>query len=207
MENIIAAIFQVESEGYQAITTLRQQPLTDDYGILQMSLIKRTGKSIVECDAFQSGIHTTDDTHRGGVIGGLLGILGGPIGVMLLGSTGALAGSIVDAKDEKNSASLIEKVADKLEDGCVALIILAEETAEASLDERLGKFKADILRFDAAVIAEEVEEAERMQKEMERQARQQLRDTKKAERKQAVEDKRAKIKADFESFKARFKKN
>jgi len=56
------------------------------------------------------------------------------------------------------------------------------------------------------VIAEEVEEAEKLQKEMERQARAQLRATKKEERKKAVEEKRAKISADFEAFKAKFKK-
>ena len=206
MENVLAVIFEVESEGYQAITTLRQQPLTEQYGILQMSLIKRTGKTVTECDSFQSGVHTTDDTRRGGVIGGLLGVLGGPIGVMLLGSTGALAGSVIDAKDAEKSESLIEKVAEKLTDNSVALIALVTEENEAALDAKLTPFKADIVRFDAADIAQEVEDAEKMQKEMERQARQQLRESKKAERKEAVEKHRAKIKADFEAFKAKFKK-
>ena len=64
----------------------------------------------------------------------------------------------------------------------------------------------EILRHDAAVIAEEVEEAEKLQKEMERQARLQLRNARKEEHKKAIEDKRAKISADIEAFKAKFKK-
>ena len=206
MQNIITAIFKVESEGYQAITTLRQVPVTDNSAILQMSLVKKVGTGLSICDSFDSGAHTTDDTLHGGVIGGLLGILGGPIGVLLSGSTGALIGSAIDAKDARNSASLIETVADKLQDGDVALIALAEEATESDLDRKLSKFDVEILRYDAAVIAEEVEEAEKLQKEMERQARAQLRATKKEERKKAVEEKRAKISADFEAFKAKFKK-
>ena len=41
MQNIITAIFKVESEGYQAITTLRQLPVTDNSAILQMALVKK----------------------------------------------------------------------------------------------------------------------------------------------------------------------
>lgn len=206
MESILAAIFDVESEGYQAITMLSRKPLSDSYGILQMSLVKRVGKTIIECDSFQSGAHTTDDTHRGGVIGSLLGVLGGPIGVILLGSTGALAGSVIDARDAKESDSLLEKVAQKLDEHRLALIALVTEENESELDTVLGQFKTDVLRFDAAAVAEEVEEAEKLEKEMERQARQQLRESKKAEHKKAVEKHRAKIKADFEDFKAKFKK-
>ena len=206
MENILAVVFSVESEGYQAITTLRQKALTENYAILQMSLVKRQGAALSVCDSYSSNIHTADDTARGGLVGGLLGILGGPLGVLFMGSTGALAGSIIDSVDAVKDATLIETVADKLQDNEVALIILAEEASEAALDAILSDYKSEIVRFDAAVVAEEVEEAERVQREMERKARQELRSTRIADRKQNIEDKRAKLKADFEAFKAKFKK-
>lgn len=206
MENIIASIFQVESEGYQAITTLSQQPVTENYVLLQMALVKRQGSSITVCDSFNSGIHTTNDTAYGGLIGGFLGILGGPLGVLFMGSTGALVGSIKDAGDAKASATLMEAVADKLEENAVALIALVQENNESALDAKLGKFQTEIIRYDAAVVADEVEEAKRVQKDLEKKARQELRESKKADRKQAIEEKRAKIKADFDSFKDKFKK-
>ncbi len=206
MQNVLAAVFEIESEGYQAITTLRQNPVADNYAILQMALIKRVGKTVSVCDSFNSGISTNDDSLRGGLVGSMLGILGGPIGVLLMGSAGALTGSLVDTSDAISGASLVETVANKMVDGTVALVAVVEEDSEAALDAKLGKFKAEILRFDAAVIAEEVEEAERLQKEMERQARAQLRATKKEEYKKSIEEKRTKLAADFEAFKARFKK-
>lgn len=206
MQNIIAANLKVESEGYQAITTLGKMPVTEHAAILEMALVKREQGRLEVCDTFNSGVHTTDDTARGGLVGSILGILGGPVGILLGGSAGALTGSIIDAGDAGNTASMIETVASKMQDGEVSLIILAEEDSEADLDAKLGKYDGEIIRFDAAVIAEEVEEAEKAQKEMERLARIRLRETKKEEHKKNVEEKRTKIAADFERFKAKFKK-
>jgi hypothetical protein len=136
----------------------------------------------------------------------MIGIIGGPIGVLLGGSTGMLAGNLVDADDANNTASLIETVTAKMIDGEVSLIILAEEEDESELDAFMTDFQTEIIRFDAAVIAAEVEEAQEMQKEMERQARIKLRETKKEEHKSKIEENRKKLAADIEAFKAKFKK-
>ncbi len=206
MQNIIAVNFEIESEGYQAITELRKIPITAGRAVLEMALVKRSGEKLEVCDSFNSGAHTSDDTLKGGMIGSLVGILGGPIGVLLGGSAGILTGSLIDADDAIDDASLIETVAGKMADGAISLIILAEEEDESELDRCLGVFRAEIIRFDAAVIADEVEEMREMQKEMERQAREKLHETKKAENKAKIEAKRAEIAARFEAFKAGFKK-
>lgn len=205
MQNIIAARFEAESEGYQAITTLSKASAMETYTILEMALIRNEEGNLKVLDTFSTGVHTTDDTLRGGLLGSFLGILGGPVGVLLGGSAGAAAGSIFDAEDSRNSASMIEKAASKMCDGDVALVILAEEADEAVMDAELNRFNTEIIRFDAAVIAAEVEEAEEMEAEMQRLARIRLREAKKEEYKNRIEEKRAKISADFETFKAKFK--
>ena len=207
MYNIVASIFEVESEGYQALTTLAKNPIINETTILQMALVKRENGLLKICDSFDSGIHSTNDTVIGGLVGSVIGMLGGPIGMLLMGSYGALAGSLVDAGDAAGSASLIEKVAEKLLDGEMAMIALVDETNEAELDNALSAYKATIARFDAVVIAEEVEEAQKIQKEMARQTRKQLREARKQERKERREARREKIKSDFATFKAKFKKN
>lgn len=207
MYNIVAAIFEVESEGYQALTTLAKTPILNDTTVLQMALVKRDNGYLKICDSFDSGVHTTNDTLIGGLVGSVVGMLGGPIGMLLMGSYGTLAGSMVDAGDSLGSASLIEKVAEKLQDGDMAMIALVDETNEAELDNALAGFKVTVARFDAVVIADEVEEAQKIQKEMTRQTRKQLRDAKKQERKEKREARREKIKSDFAGFKAKFKKN
>ena len=205
MQNIAAVLFKNESEGFQAITELKQMPETEKCVILQMALIKRQGQTVSLCDSYDSGIQTGNNMALGGLMGGLVGILGGPIGVLLMGSYGMLAGSLVGSAEALDSAAMIETVSNKLLDGEVALVALAEEADEAELDARLGKFDVEIARFDAAVVAEEVEEAQQMQQEMDRLARKQLREVKKAERKAKVEEKRAKLAADFEAFKNKHK--
>ena len=205
MQNIIAAIFELESEGYQAITQLKQKPVTEQSAILQMALVKKGENGITVCDSFDSGISTGDDTVMGGLLGGLLGILGGPLGVLLLGSYGALAGSMLDAGDAVAGEALLENVAGKLFDGEVALIVLADEKEEADLDQRIGQFKTQILRYDAAAIAVEVDEAVKVQLDLDRQARRELRKTRQEEFKKNIEEKRAKLNAEFDEYEKKFR--
>jgi len=207
MYNIIAAIFDVESEGYQAMTQLSRTPIIEETSILQMVLVKRENGTLKVCDSYDSGTHTTDDTLLGGLLGGLVGVLGGPVGMLLMGSYGALVGSLVDTGDALDTQTLMERVADKLQDGDVALIMLAEEFNEEEVDNALKGFKVTIARFDAAAIANEVEMIEDSQKEKERLDRKELREAKKEERKDKLEAKKAEIGAEFAAFKSRFKKS
>lgn len=206
MEKIVSVIFKVESEAYQAMTELRQSPVTEAFVVSQAALVKKERGQIRTLDAFDTGMETRDDTMTGGLIGSFVGILGGPLGMLLGGSIGALTGSAIDTGDAEHNASLIEMVTEQLVDGEVVLIALEQEAVEGAAQRALSKFDVSIVEEDAAEVAEEVEAAMKAQKEMEREARAKLREAKKADRKQRIEENRAKLKADFEEFKAKFKK-
>ena len=75
--------------------------------------------------------------------------------------------------------------------------IMINEKDEAVLDGVLGAYDTTIARFDAAVVAEEVEEAERLQKEMDRQARSELRAAKREERKSKREERQKILEEEF----------
>ena len=136
MQNIIVASFEVESEGYQAITTLRQFPGEEKSMISQAVLVKKEDGAIKSLDGFDTGAETLNDTLKGGLIGTAVGILGGPIGMLLGGSIGYMTGANLDVIDAIDNASLLEQIAGKLQDGQVALIVLADEEREA-LNEAL----------------------------------------------------------------------
>jgi uncharacterized membrane protein len=174
--------------------------------VSQACIIKKEGGRILPRDEFDTGVETTDDTHRGGVIGGLVGILGGPLGILLGGGMGALIGSAVDTADTAKNASLIEKVCEAIPDDETTLIALTSELEPIALDAAFTKFSAHLTRFDAAEVAEEVEKAEELQRQMEKEARQKLREEKMENHKQKVEARRAKMQADFEAFKAKLTK-
>jgi hypothetical protein len=205
-QNIVVALFEVESEAYQAMTQLKQNPGDENSYVLGAALVKKENGALRTLDAFDTGANTADDTALGGLVGALFGIVGGPIGVLLGGSYGALIGSAVDADDMVDNASLLEQIAGKLHNNDVAIVALTNEENESVLDQKLSGFKVVIARFDAAHVAAEVDEARQMEAEMARQAKQELRDEKKAARKEKRAEKKAKMSAEWEGFKAKFKK-
>ena len=95
MENVVTAIFEVESEAYKAFTELRNKPAAEGYSVVEASLLKRDGDNIVIADAFDAAGVTSDDTAAGMVVGALVGILGGPLGVILGCLDGIIAVTIV----------------------------------------------------------------------------------------------------------------
>ena len=206
MDKIISAVFKVESEGYQALAELKKDPENDAYTVPQAVLIKKENNGIVTLDSYDTGLETADDTLLGGLIGGVVGILGGPIGMLLGGSIGILTGSAIDAGDSLDNASMIEMVTNMLMDGEVGLIALAQETEAGSVRNLLSKFDASVIENDAKEVAEEIELAVKAQKELEREARAKLRESKKEELKKGAEDMRAKLTEGVESLKENFKK-
>lgn len=205
--NVVVALFEVESEAYQALAQIRQYPGGETSYVPAAALVKKENGVLHTLDGFDTGANTADDTALGGLVGALFGVLGGPVGVLLGGAYGALIGSVLDTDDALMNASMLEQIMAKMEEGEVAIIALAYEENEEVLDQRLAGFKTTIARFDAATVAEEVEEAQLMEKEMARQARKELRDEKKADRKEKRAEKKAKLSADWEGFKAKFKKD
>ena len=170
MYNIVGALFTNESEARQAMAALSETPEINGTTIYQISLVKRTDGVLKLCNNFTSEHLKSKDTVKGGIIGGLIGLLTGPVGMLLGGAAGALVGKAGDLDNKDDSMALIEQAAKKLEEGDIALIALADETNEEVLDHALVKYNTVIVRYDAEVIAKELEEAEKIEDEMARQA-------------------------------------
>ena len=203
MENVVTAIFEVESAAYQAFTGIRQNPDGKGYTVAEAALIKRGDDGIKLLDSFDAGIYTTDDTAMGMLVGSIVGILGGPPGVLLGASTGALMGSVYDTSDAVTSASLIEITADKLYEGEVAIVALVVEDEEPAFDAAFEKFNATIMRRDALVVADEVNRAIETIDEMQNIARQQMRAERKAEISARYEERKAALKARYDALVAK----
>jgi uncharacterized membrane protein len=179
MYNIFGALFTNENEARQALAALSENPQINGTTIYQISLVKRKEGVLKLCDNFTSPYLKSTDTVKGGIVGGLIGLLAGPIGLLLGGAAGALAGKAGDLDNKDESKALIEQAAKKLEEGDIAVIALADETNEEVLDHALVKYNTVVVRYDAEVIAKELEEAEKMEEELARQARETLRNAEK----------------------------
>ena len=200
MENVVTAVFDVESEAYQAFTELRQVPFGEGYAVAEAALLKREGDAIVLADMFDAASITSDDTTAGVVIGSLVGILGGPLGVLLGASIGGLAGSKTDSIDAANSLSLLEVAASKLFDGETAIIALVIEE-EPAFDAAFEKFQTTIIRQYAVDVMVEVELARELLVDLATQAKERLRAERKAEKQEQREERKANFKAKLAELK------
>lgn len=196
-ENIITAVFEVESEAYQAMSILRSHMATEDYLVSEAALVKREHGRIVTKETADSGVESLNDTRRGGLIGMTVGVLGGPVGMLLGYSWGTLAGAAKDADDVAGNASVFEKVSSQIMEGETALMVLVQEQYDGAFMQTLSAFKTNIVTEDAAEVADEIEQAQQLQKEMEAEARKKAREEKKEDRKAKVQAHREKIKEHF----------
>lgn len=203
MEYVTMVTFPVESKAYEVFSNLKRTPVTSSYTILEMAVVKNQDGYIVPKDGFDSGKNTTDDTWMGGLLGAVVGILGGPIGILLGGSIGLLAGSIVDDNDAEDENSLLAYCSRNLNEGQTALIALVQEDGYEDFEMQFDNMDCKVMHWDAAVIADEVDQAKEVEKEMAKDARDKLRAKRKADRHDAIEKKRAQIKQKFENFKSK----
>ncbi len=204
MENIIIVNFKNENQAYQAYSEIKRDPYSRSCLLSQLILLERQNGQILLCESYDTGIESSDDTIKGGLLGGLVGILGGPIGVLLGGSMGLLVGSLVDAKEISNNSSILERVLKNIKDGEIALVALVQETNTSTFDGKLQPYDAEITRYEAALIQEEVEMAEILHKEIEKRVKAEIREAKSLERKEKREEIRKRIKSHFNELKKDF---
>ena len=205
-ENVLIVYFNVESEGYQAFFEISHDTFSKDKSTLieQASLIKRESGNIIAKEVLHNGKERNEDIIVGTIIGAFLGVLAGPLGVLLGMGVGATLTSLT-FDDEDENTGLIQSVTSRLQDNDIAILAVVQEENEAILDEYFAKFNTTIVRYDAHVIEEEIEYAEKLQKELVRQARVQMRQERSEERNRVAEKKRAYIQARFKELKEKLK--
>jgi uncharacterized membrane protein len=82
----------------------------------------------------------------GAVAGAVLGILGGPVTMAILGAGGAAAGDLIAKLAHAGvSQKMIDAVEDGLEPGSSAVVVIVEEQASALIVKDLERNGADVL--------------------------------------------------------------
>ncbi len=201
-EKVKVIVFKNEAEAYKKFSDVKNGlNATKNYVLSEMVIVKKTCNQLVIKESFDTGIETKNDTSRGLMIGSFIGILGGPVGMLLGGATGTITGSIIDSSDAAENVSIIEKVSETINDEETAIIALIGELEDNCFDSEFSDCTTEILTADAAEVMAEIDEAKRVEKELQKEARKKMREEKKANFKQKVEDYRASLKAKFEKKK------
>ena len=165
-ENLLIVNYENESDAYQALTELKA--LNDYYFIDQAAIVKKENGEYVIKEEYDSGVKTADDTVKGGLIGSLLGLIGGPVGVLLGGGAGATIGGIKDTADFLKVFDLADYAYAHIGEGETVLLLLADEKGNATLNEKLNAFDVTIKRASVPAVENELKRAAELQARRER---------------------------------------
>src|SRR5438270_5072596 len=171
--NVIAVTFEDDSHAYEALTTLKELESQRQISIRGAAVVARdeTGNVL---DKDQVGDETLVGTATGGIVGLLIGILGGPFGILIGGATGLLIGSLFDDDDADETESVLAEISRSVRVGHNALLAEISEQSPEVIDTAMARLRGNVLRRPAADVEAEVAAAEHAQREAKRKARKEL---------------------------------
>lgn len=204
-QNVILALFGSQPEAYQAFSELKAYRQTAETLLGQALLVKKQNGVLTPVESADFADNVGNKALTGGLIGGLLGILGGPFGVLLGGSLGALFGANIGTAETVGEAGLLYTAVEKLKDGDTAVIVLAEEAGDATLDAFFGQYDTTVVRADAEAVRESV--AQRVKAELDDAniAKAEEKRQKAQERQAKLDEFKADAQAKWDELKAKFK--
>ncbi|MCA0243668.1 MAG: DUF1269 domain-containing protein [Proteobacteria bacterium] len=180
-ENIVLLTFEETSKAYQALSEIKRAALEGRVRLVNAAVVEReAGGALRVRDGFSDGA-ASDAPLVGTLLGSLLGVLGGPLGILLLGSTGAVLGSLASADVVGNRLSLLDQITRTLPPGSTAVFANVSESAVEVLDGIAKSLGAVVLRRPTDAVVAEVEAAVEAQDAATREARKVLHAKQRAE--------------------------
>ena len=122
MENILAITFDENQNAYEALTKLKELDDQEQVGLSASRGGRAEGRAARIDIKDEVGDVGWEGTATGGVIGLLIGVIGGPLGILLGGATGLLYGSLFDLADSDETESVLTDVARSVTVGQLTLL-------------------------------------------------------------------------------------
>jgi hypothetical protein len=120
-------------------------------------------------------------------VGLLVGVLGGPIGVLVGGASGLLVGSRFDQDDTDETESALADISKSIRVGRTGLLADVSEESPVAIDAVMANLGGAVVRRSAVDVKAEVAAAEDAQREAKKKAREELRDpARKSKRKRST---------------------
>jgi uncharacterized membrane protein len=184
-ENVIVVSFAEDSSAYEAFTNLKELDEQDQVSIKGAAIVRREeGGGIVTKDSVESEQYA--GTATGGLIGLLVGILGGPFGVLIGGATGLLIGSLYDMDDADETESVLARFSSAIRPGQTVVLAEVDEQSSDVVDQAMARLDGTVLRRSAEDVEAEIAAAEDAERAAKREARKQLLETKRSRAKEEI---------------------
>ncbi|HBW79158.1 MAG TPA: hypothetical protein DEF78_01135 [Sphingobacterium sp.] len=193
MENILIYIVDSTEKSIAVNHTLADLDRNSDIRIYESITIRKTdqGGFDVLKDATEEGGWKT---LGGGAIGALIGIVGGPLGLLLGGLTGTFIGATMDTEEFVVSTEFIDQVNNSLQVGEIAVITVVDETSPDFVDTALQPLEGRSFRTSVDEAYDHYQERVEKAASEEHAAEKAKREVKKAERKEKRAELRESVK-------------
>lgn len=171
--NVIAVSFDPDNNAYEALTKLKELDGQGRLGVEAAVVVVRddNGQIVVKD---RVGSFEYAGAAGGGTLGLLLGIIGGPLGVLIGGTYGLLVGSLFDLDEVDRTESVLSEISASVRPGHPALLAEVSEQSTEVVDTAMAQVGGTVLRRPVADVEAEIAAAEKAQREAKREATKEL---------------------------------
>ena len=143
--NVVAISFDDDQNAYGALTKLQELDAQGQLSLQEGTVVERTANGTV---AVKDRVGSTDlaGTATGGLLGLMLGVLGGPVGVLIGSSTGLLVGSLYDLDDSERVATTLGEISKTVQPDRNAVLAVIDEQSPEVVDLAMASFGGTVLR-------------------------------------------------------------
>ena len=160
--NVIAVAFDTDVNAYAALTKLKELDSQEQIEVHEAVAVQRAADGTVTVKD-RVGSPELVGTAGGGLTGLLVGVLGGPVGVLIGGSTGLLVGSLFDLDEADEVETALGRLSETVEPERTAVLAVVTEPSPEIIDAAMAAFGGTVLRRSVYEVEAEVaaiEEAE-----------------------------------------------
>jgi uncharacterized membrane protein len=176
-DNVLVVTFgedpKNDTNAYQALTDLKQLDSQGQTKIAGAAVITRDADGRVESKS-EVGNEPYAGAATGGVIGLLVGILGGPLGVLLGGSYGLLVGSLFDLDEVETTESVLGDISKQVQPTRTAVLAQVTEQSPEVIDTAMARLGGEVMRRPVVEVEEEIAAAQEAQRKAKHEARSEL---------------------------------
>ena len=183
--NVIVVSFAEDRSAYEAFTNLKELDEQGQLSIKDAAVVQRgdDGRMVTK-DSVDS--EQLAGTATGGLIGLLVGILGGPFGVLIGGATGLLIGSLYDIDDAEETESVLAQISSAIRPSQTVVLAEVGEPSDEVVDQAMARLGGTVLRRSVDDVEAEIAAAEHAERAAKREARKQLLETRRSRAKEDI---------------------
>jgi uncharacterized membrane protein len=193
VENVVVVRFGEPSEAYQALSVLKECDAEGRIGLESAAVVERTADGQLRIPEDTDNVGPVG-MASGSLIGMLIGVLGGPVGVLIGWGAGALMGGAFDLDRAETSDEALGVLGRAIPQGSTAVIASVREPAVEVIDGEMKKLGGEVTRKPAADVMDELESAEDAAAAASREARRTVRQKRKVEMKASYDERVGKLK-------------